>query len=118
MSNDNITMNDFTDDIPAEFTDEDIWFFIFTKPMLAVALGCVIVTVIVSNILKLLLGIFWPSMIIGLIASAVVVLLMKIPYVGSNVLRGGGDSVFMILLRKFYRKKHREIFVKGWKDNV
>ena len=115
---DRISMDDFTDDIPSEFTDEDKWFVFFTKPMLlAIAIG-VIFTVIVANIFKFLFGFFWPIMIIGLIATAIVVGMMMIPASTNNTMKGGDDSVFVVQIKKWYRRKNRAIYVKDRKSVV
>ena len=112
-----IGMDAFTDDIPSEFTDEDKWFKFFTKPMLLViAIGAVI-TVIVANIFKLFFGVIIPFLIIGFIATAVVVVMMMIPAPSSNVMRGGGESIMDVQLKKRYRKKSRCIWVKGISDD-
>lgn len=112
-----IGMDAFTDDIPSEFTDEDKWFKFFTKPMLLVIAVGAVITVIVANILKLFFGVLIPFLIIGFIATAVVVVMMMIPAPSNNVMRGGGESIMNIQLKKRYRKKNRCIWVKGIRDD-
>ena len=98
--NEQITMDDFTDEVPSEFTDEDKWFVFFTKPMLFVAVIGIVLTVITSNLIKVLFGVFWPFMIMGLIFSAIVVALMVIPAPASSVMKGGGDTILTVILKK------------------
>ena len=115
--NDQIGMDAFTDDVPSEFTDEDKWFVFFTKPMLLVIAVGVVGTVIVANILKLFFGVIIPFLIIGFIATAVVVIMMMIPAPSANVMRGGGETVMDVQLKKRYRKKNRCVYVKGIRDD-
>ena len=110
------SMNDFIDDVPSEFTDEDRWFWIFTKPMLAVAGGCMFITLITAKVFSLFFGISWPVWILGIIFTVTVEIFMNIPYTGSNILKGGGDTLFWIMLRVLYRKRHSAIYTKGLKD--
>ena len=115
--NDRIGMDAFTDDVPSEFTDEDRWFVFFTKPILLVMAVGVMGTVIVANILKLIFGVLIPFIIIGIIATAIVVLMMMIPAPSTNVMRGGGgETVMDIQLKKRHRKKDRSIYLKGVGD--
>ena len=114
--NEQITMDDFTDEVPSEFTDEDKWFIFFTKPMLLVAVIGFVLTVITSNLIKLLFGVFWPFMIIGIILTLMVVVMMIIPAPASSVMKGGGDTILAVILKKIYRRKNRIIYVKGVRE--
>lgn len=100
-------------EIPQEFTDEDKWFVFFTKKNLAFALPGVIITFINFKVF----GFFGKSLVgvvIGLIITAILVAISKVPMPESEYLKGGGLTFDQLLVRRYIRKKNKKIYVKGY----
>lgn len=102
-----------TYDIPSEFSDEDRWFKIFTKKqaiMIAAAAG---VMVMLEKIFDKF-GLAFVGIILGaiLIIVTAVIVMFRIPEM--NYLRGGGQTLDIILFKRLVRKRNRYIYVKGY----
>lgn len=106
-------MSSFTDETPSEFKDEERWLKIFPKKVFLTLCVLIGVGIIVSRIINWIFGIFWPVLIIWLIGCAVVAVLMMVPTSVDDVMRGGGQDVMSLLIKKMYRKRLRSIGVKG-----
>lgn len=109
-------MGDFTNDIPAEFTDDERWLKFFPKKVILVILGCLLITVLVTKILSALFGHFILFISIGFLFTAIVGTLMMIPTSSENAMKGGGQTLMSLILKKRYRRKHKMLYVKGIKD--
>lgn len=105
----------FTDEIPTEFKDEEKWLKFFPKRVFITLLVLVGIGVILIKILSAIFKVFWPFLIAWLIFTAVIVLLMMIPTSLDNVMRGGGQDVMSLLIKKFHRKRQSCIYIKGFR---
>lgn len=110
-------MSGFTDDIPAEFTDEERWLKIFPRRVFITLCALVLAGLLITRILNALFGIFWQVLVPWLIITAVVTALMMIPVSGNDVMHGGGQDVMSLLIKKRHRKRDRKIYVKGLGKN-
>lgn len=106
-------MANFTDETPSEFKDEERWLKFFPKRVFLTLCVLIVIGIIVTRIINLIFGIFWPVLIVWLIGCAVVAVLMMIPTSSDDVMRGGGQDVMSVLIKKRYRKKMRSIGIKG-----
>ena len=104
---------EFSCPIPSEFTDEDRWFKFFTKKQLAVVLLNIVWTIALGKLFKLF-GIMPVGIAIGVIQTLVVTALAMFRLPESNYLRGGGQIIGVVLLKRMYRRLFACIYVKGY----
>lgn len=99
--------------IPSEFSNESKWLKFFTLKTL--------VCFVISVMIMILLGIFTqtfgskvPGLIFGAIIVVFVMCITNIRVPETEYLKGGGQTIDVILIRKYLRKKNRCIYVKGY----
>lgn len=102
-----------TYDIPEEFSDEDRWFKFFTKKqaiMIVAAIGIMVMLVKIFDGAGLaFIGVIFGGL---LVIAITVIAMLKLPE--TNYLRGGGQTLDVILFKRFIRKRNRRIYVKGY----
>lgn len=106
-----------TDDIPGEFRDEERWLKIFPRSVFVAILVCAACTVFVTKLCAAIIGHFVVPMVLSIILSVVLVGSMMIRRPATDVMRGGGQTIMELLLRKAYRRLRAVIYVKGMGDS-
>lgn len=99
--------------IPSEFTDEDKWFRIFYKKNLLVMICGLGFTGVIAKA-GALFGMQLPMIIFGLIVTAVITGITMLPVPETQYLKGGGQTLDIILIRMFIRKKNSVLYVRGY----
>ena len=104
-------------EIPPEFKDEERWFKIFSMKSLKVFLGTGLIGLIIFKISE-----FLGLMILGIILGAAFCIgctvLSVIPVAETEYMKGAGNTVAELLLKKFYRKRKRCILIKNYDDEI
>ena len=107
-------MDDFYNEVPEEFSKEDDKWFRFFPPK---SFGILIATGLLAVILTKLFGIIHVKLlgiILGVLNMVVLTALSMIPVGADNYLKGAGQKLDIILIRKFVRKNKRCIYIKGY----
>lgn len=99
--------------IPAEFSNDAQWYKYFTLKTLICFVASGIFMVLLGN-LTLLLGSRVPGLILGFINLAFVMFITNFKIPETEYLKGAGQTVDVILYRKYLRLKARCIYVKGY----
>lgn len=99
--------------IPSEFTDEDKWFKFFKKRNLVVIAAGLGVTGFFFKIATPF-GLGVPLGLFGIVVTVIATIITMIPLPETNYLKGGGQTLDVILLRRYIRKKNKKIYIKGY----
>lgn len=105
----------FVFEIPLEFKDEDKWFKFFNKSNLLVLACCEGVVGMGFKTMQFF-GLHGqiPYLVVGEVVTAILTALTMIPISESMYLKGGGQTVATILIKKTYRKMNKVLYVKGY----
>jgi len=109
-------MNTFRQSIPAEFTDEDrwrLWQFSLSRTTFFTLLGGLGFTCILYKVFTVL-GIPFVGVVIGLFITIAVSIVTGVKVPQSEYLKGGGLTVFQLLLRLFIRKNNKVVYVRAY----
>lgn len=101
--------------IPSEFSDEDKWFKYFTKKTLACTLLSGMFMVLLGNFTSLF-GSRAPGLILGSIIVVFVIFITNFKIPETEYLKGAGQTIDVILIRKYLRRRAKCIYVKGYKN--
>lgn len=106
----------FTDDIPGEFKDEERWFKFFPRNVAIMLLVSLAVGFGIVKAFEAITGHFVVPLIIVVLFTIFLGYIMMKKKDSSDVMRGGGQSIFYLWIYKAYRRKNRKIYVKGLGD--
>ena len=99
--------------IPAEFTDEDKWFRFFYKKNLAVFCAGAAFTYLLWKVLDLG-GLGIAGLIAGGMVTTAITAVTMLPIPESSYLKGGGQTLDIILIRRLIRRKSAVIYIRGY----
>ena len=102
--------------VPREFDEknDDKWLKIFSKTSLLVFVVMFGASVLACRFAALFTEDLWPVIIAGGIATAVITDTTMISIPGESYMNGGGNTIAVILLRCYIRRKNRCLYVKGY----
>lgn len=106
-------MDEFYNEVPEEFSKEDDKWLRFFPPK---SFGVLVGTLVFTFILIKLFGVMhlsWLGGLIGFLITATFTGLTMIPVGPDNYLKGAGQKLDIIMIRKIVRKLNRCIYVKG-----
>lgn len=98
---------------PPEFTDDEKWLKIFSaKSAIVFVAGCVI-TILLFRFFNLF-GVGEVGLCIGIPMVIVSTLLTAIPIPTESYLKGGGQTLDVLLAKRYIRRKCKKIYVRGY----
>lgn len=107
-------MDDFYNEVPEEFSKEDDKWFRFFPPK---SFGVLVATGVWMVILTKLFGfmhVTWLGFILGGINMLFFTGITMIPVGADDYLKGAGQKLDIILIRRIIRKINRCIYIKGY----
>lgn len=104
-------------EIPPEFKDEERWFKIFCMKSLKIFLGTGIIGLIIFKFFQFL-GLAALGAVVGGALCIVCTVLSVIPIADTEYMRGAGNTVAELQLKKFYRKIKRCILIKNYDNEI
>lgn len=100
-------------EIPSEFNDEDKWFKWFTKRSMLYIVAGLGSTYLLYRLFMLIHHPFI-GIIIGAIITVTLGAISMIPIPEGNYLKGSGQTVDVILIRRWIRRGSKTIYTKGY----
>lgn len=106
-------MNPLAAKVPGEFTDEDKWFrFFYKKNLVVLVIGLFFAWFLWKAMSWLDLGVV--GIAVGLAVAAIMTGLTMLPVPDLGNMRGAGQTLDLLLIKKWIRKKNHMIYVRGY----
>lgn len=107
-------MDDFYNELPEEFSqDDDKWFKWFPPRAFLVLIITTAITLGLTYLFHFI-GLQWIGYLIGTPNIIFFTAITMIPVPEDNYLKGAGQKMDVILLRRFIRKRTKCIYIKGY----
>ena len=109
-------MNTFRQSIPAEFTDEDrwrIWQFSLSRTTFFTILGGLGFTYGLYRMFTVF-GVPFVGVLIGISITIALTTITGVKVPASEYLKGGGLTVFQLLIRIYIRKHNKVVYVRAY----